>query len=77
MLLYGLVAVLVARYGLLVLAVGTFVYEILDGLQMTFNPSAWYFGNGMIGLAAVTAIAIWAFYTSTGGQRLWKADLFG
>ncbi len=76
-LFYSLVAVVVVRYGLLVLAVGTFVYDILDGLQMTFNPWAWYFGNGMVGLAAVTAIAIWAFYTSTGGQRLWNADRFG
>jgi hypothetical protein len=62
---------------MLSLAVGSFVFDILDGLPFTLNPSSWYFGTGLTILAGFLALTAWAFYTSMAGRRLWSDDLFG
>jgi hypothetical protein len=35
---------------------------------LTRDSSAWYFGNSLFLLAIVAALAVWAFYTATGGR---------
>ena len=77
LILYTIATVVVLRFGMLSLAVGSFVFNILDGLPFTFNPSAWYFGTGMAIVAGFLALTAWAFHTSVGGRRLWNDDLFG
>ena len=75
--LYAIVVAVVLRFGLLCLAVGTFLAEILGGLPLTFNPSAWYFSTSIAVFGGALALVVWAFYTSMAGRRLWSDDLFG
>jgi len=73
--IYGLVAGLVLRFGLLALATFIFVDSLVTYTQVTTNTSAWYFGNDVLLLATVLALATWGFHTSIAGRRLWKQDL--
>jgi len=38
--------------------------------MMKLFPSAWYFGTGITGQFLLLAFALYAFYTSLGGQPL-------
>jgi serine/threonine-protein kinase len=72
---FGLIAGLVLRFGLLALAAFIFVDGILNAIQATTNTSVWYFGNNVLLLAGVLALAAWGFHTSIAGRKLWKQDL--
>jgi hypothetical protein len=72
---FGMIAGVVFRFGLLALAAFIFLDSIVSGVQVTANPSAWYFTNDLLLLAGVLALAGWAFHTSIAGRRLWKHDL--
>ncbi len=74
--IFGLFALVVLRWGLLSLTVGIFVQLLLYNLPASYHPEAWYFGDVVFLIAVLGGITIWAFYTSLGGQRLWKASLF-
>jgi hypothetical protein len=71
---FGSGAVVVLRWGLLSFAVAHFVSSTLMSLPTTFDLSAWYFGNMVLLLALVIALAAWGFYTSLGG-RVWNDSL--
>ena len=71
---FGL-AFLVLRWGLLALAVANLIANATA--VPAAQPSAWYFGNAVLVLGAVLALAGWAFHTSLGGRKLWKEDFFG
>ena len=73
---YTLTAVVVLRLGLLTLAVGIFVIDLLTIGPATWQPSAWYFGSTVFVLASIVALAVWALHTSIAGRRLWNPDLF-
>jgi len=73
---YGLVAFIVLRFGLLAMAVYIFVDGLTRSVQPTMHTSAWYMGNSLLLLACVVALAAWGFHTSIAGRRLWKQDLF-
>src|SRR5258708_19819195 len=73
--IYGLVAGLVLRFGLLALATFIFVDSLVTYTQVTTNTSAWYFGNDVLLLATILTLAAWGFRTSIAGRRLWKQDL--
>jgi hypothetical protein len=62
-------------FGFLTVAVATFVNGILYGSPITTDFSAWYTGNGLLALFAVMALAIYAFYTSLGGQKVFAGKL--
>jgi hypothetical protein len=76
LLIYGIAAVTAVRFGLVALAIGIFVADVLLNVPVTVHPSAWYASTAfvLLGLVALTA---WAFQTSLAGRRLWKQDLFG
>ncbi len=74
---YGLVAGVVLRFGLLALATFIFVSSVMVYTLATTNTSAWYFGNDVLLLGSVLALAAWAFHTSIAGRKLWKQDLLG
>jgi hypothetical protein len=76
-LIYALWAFFVLRWGLLTLTVGHFVTYILSSSPVAWHPSAWYFGNVVLTLAVVVAIAAWGFRASIAGRSLWRQDLFG
>jgi serine/threonine-protein kinase len=75
-LLFGSTAFVVLRWGLLSLAVGLFVVELLLDPPVTLDASAWYFGNMLLLLAIVVGLTVWSFYTSLGG-RVWSAQPLG
>ena len=62
-----LVAAVVLRCGLLTMVVMFLVGDLLN-LPLTPDPSAWYFGVGVVALLAVAALTGFAFYTSLGGR---------
>jgi len=73
---YLIAALAVVRFGLVTLAVGIFTVNLLLNTSFTTDFSTWYASNMMFVLLSVFAIAAWGFYTSLGGQKLLKEDLF-
>ena len=69
---FAIFAFVMLRFGVLATGVGIAISAILPEVQ--HGPS-WYFGNSLLLLALVAALAVWAFFTSMGGRKLWKADL--
>ncbi|MCI0352191.1 MAG: serine/threonine protein kinase, partial [Acidobacteriales bacterium] len=67
-LVVGLIAVFMMRYGLVAVAVYFFAVTALYNFPVTLNFSMWYAGIGLAPLVAVLALAVFAFYTSLGGQ---------
>jgi hypothetical protein len=57
------------RFGLLATVGALFVPQLLLRLPLTLDPSRWYFSHGMLGVAIVLGLAIYAFHTSLGGQK--------
>ena len=69
-LLYGFGAFICLRFGLLTFAVAGAFSFFLGAVHVTTSFSAWYSGYTIAILAAVLALAGWAFHTSLGGQEL-------
>jgi predicted Ser/Thr protein kinase len=75
-LLYGVAAIVAFRFGLISLAVGIFATDLLLNVPLTLDFSAWYFSSALLPLLSIAALAVWGFYTSLAGQKLWKTDAF-
>jgi serine/threonine-protein kinase len=73
--LYSMIAIGLARFGLLPLIVAFYVLDVCEAVQFTANTSAWYFGVGASVLALFFAMTIWAFRTASGSQTLLKDEL--
>jgi Protein kinase domain len=74
--IYTIAAVAVIRSGLVALAVGILTSNVLLSVPVTGDPASWYAGGSVFVFASVVVIAVWGFYTSLAGQRLWKGDPF-
>jgi serine/threonine-protein kinase len=74
-LVMGLLAVAMTRYGLVTLASALFAILALHNFPVTLNFSVWYAGIGVAPLIAVLALAVFAFYTSLGGQKVFQGSL--
>jgi serine/threonine-protein kinase len=72
---FGTAAVVILRWGLLPFTVAAFVNALLFDVTATLDTSAWYFGNMMLLLTIVVALAVWAFYTSVAAD-IWKPAVF-
>jgi hypothetical protein len=72
---FGLSAVAMTRYGLVAVAVTSFTVYALNWFPVTLNFSVWYAGIGLAPLVAVLALAVFAFYTSLGGQKVFRGSL--
>jgi hypothetical protein len=60
------------RYGLLAL----YVFGLCDlASHLSAHFSAWYAGSTFFFLAALLALALYAFYTSLGGQKVFSGKL--
>ena len=59
---------LMIRFGLLTLVTNFVFWYVLTNLPLTTQSSAWYAGIGLAGILLLAAIALYAFYTSVGGQ---------
>jgi hypothetical protein len=71
----GLVAVAMTRYGLVAVVVSFFASYALNNFPVTLNFSAWYAGIGLAPLVAMLALAVFAFYTALGGQKVFQGSL--
>jgi hypothetical protein len=74
-LICGLWAVAMTRYGLLTMASALFAQYALLSFPVTLNFSVWYAGVGLAPMVAVLALAVFAFYTSLGGQKVFAGKL--
>lgn len=73
---YTIIVLVVFRVGFITLATALFVTNLLGSVPLTLDTSAWYFGAALFPLLSVVALALWGFYTSLAGRKLWKADAF-
>jgi hypothetical protein len=75
--LYGGAVIMVFRFGFVALAVGIFATEMLLNVPLTLDFSAWYLSSVSLPLLSIVALAVWGFYHSLAGQKLWQGDWFG
>jgi uncharacterized integral membrane protein len=75
MILISLVVLAFIRFGQLALATSFLVFFSLNNLPFTTNLSAWYAGTSLFVMFLATALAGYAFYTSLGGQKVFKGKL--
>jgi len=73
---FGILAVVISRLGLLSLATGVFVADLLSGLPVTLNTAAPYFEVTILVMAIALAICVWALHTSIAGHKLWNSNIF-
>jgi serine/threonine protein kinase len=71
----SIAAFALTRFGLVVLAAGVFTARLMADIPYTLDFSTWYASNNYGVLLSLIALAAWGFYTSLGGQRLWKDEL--
>ena len=74
-LVYGIAALVVFRFGLVSLACAIFTVDLLANVPFSADLSAWYMSTSIFALLSVVALAVWGFYTSLGGEPLWKPEL--
>ena len=72
---YTLTVLILLRFGLVTLATGYFVNDLLFSVPPTPDFSIWYAGSALAVLLAVLALAGYAFHTSLGGQKLFTGKL--
>jgi hypothetical protein len=74
LIVWGLLALIVLRFGLVPLAVGAFTVDLLGNIPFTADLSAWYMSSTALALLSVVVLAGWGFYHSLGGEPLWVAE---
>jgi hypothetical protein len=52
------------------------VAQAFQSLPYTLDSSTWYASHVFGVILSFVALAAWGFYTSLGGQTLWKDELF-
>ncbi|HXI40939.1 MAG TPA: serine/threonine-protein kinase [Bryobacteraceae bacterium] len=75
-LVYGIAGIVVVRFGLIALAAGIFMVDMLGSTPVTTNFSVWYATSPLAALLLVLGIAIWSFHTALAGRPLFKQELF-
>jgi len=73
---YGVAAFMVLRFGFITLATGIFVVDLLLSIPITANLADWYMGGSLLVLATVIAITLWGGVTALGGQKVFREQLF-
>lgn len=70
-----IVVIMVARLGLLATMVAQLVFFLTAFYPMTTDFSVWYASSTVFALTIVLGLAIYGFYTSLGGQRVFGGKL--
>ncbi|MGB9422746.1 MAG: serine/threonine-protein kinase [Candidatus Acidiferrum sp.] len=73
---FGIAAFAMVRFGLVVLATAVFTADILLNVPYTLDFSAWYAPLSICMVLSIVALAGWGFYTALAGQKLLKEELF-
>ncbi len=63
---------ILVRFGLLATVTGLAVLNLLTALPITTDSSAFYFGNGLLVMGLVFAVALYGSFTSLGGRPLFR-----
>jgi serine/threonine protein kinase len=74
-LIYGIAAFALVRFGLVTLAVAVFVANIMLNVPATFDFSRWYAPNAMSVPVGLLVLVVWSFYTALGGQKIVKSEI--
>jgi serine/threonine-protein kinase len=74
LIVWGILALIVLRFGLVPLVVAAFTVDMLGNLPLTADFSAWYMSTAFLALLSVVALAGWGFYHSLGGEPLWVVE---
>jgi len=74
-LIYGIAAFSLVRFGLVTLFVAVFVANLMLNVPITLDFSHWYATAAISVPVGVLAIGVWAFYTALGGQKLIKDEV--
>jgi Protein kinase domain len=74
--LWSTAAIALVRLGLIATIVGFMVGQAFQSLPYTVDFSTWYASHVFGVILSFVALAAWGFYTSLGGQRLWRDELF-
>lgn len=72
---FGLMMFLLLRFGLVACCVLVSSAIVLVSFPITANFSVWYASNGLLAIVVLLALAGVAFYTSLGGQKVFKGSL--
>jgi hypothetical protein len=70
----GLFTVVVARFGLLSMAAMQVAFAVIFFVPLP-DAFAWYTARGLTTVVLLLACAVWAFFTSLGGQRAFAANV--
>jgi hypothetical protein len=77
MVVYGSLALVTLRWGILASCVGIFIGNTAFNFPLTMHAGAWYFGNAMLATAMVLAMIFWGAWTALGdGRRIFRTSLF-
>jgi hypothetical protein len=74
--IYGIAAVAVVRFGLIVLGIASLMANVLLNLPYTLDFSYWYAAQCLFISLIFVAIGAQGVYTSLAGKPLWKDELF-
>jgi serine/threonine protein kinase len=74
-LVYAIAVVIVLRFGFIPLACAVFTINLLGNVPFSSDLSAWYMPASIMALLSVVALAAWGFYTSLGGEPVWKLEM--
>ena len=74
-LIYGIAAFALVRFGLITLAVAVCVANIMLNLPVTFDFSRWYAPAALSVPVGILVLAVWSFYSALGGNRLIKGEM--
>jgi predicted Ser/Thr protein kinase len=73
---FSIAAYAVTRFGLITFATAIFTADILLNVPYTLDFSNWYATDALAIVLSFVALAGWGFFTSLGGQKLLREDLF-
>lgn len=65
----------IPRFGFLAAVAWLFTGNLLAGVPLTTDFSAWYASHGLAVIGIVAALALFGSYTATGSRRLFQDDL--
>lgn len=68
-----LIVVCISRFGLLAMVSFQFFFTLSFHNPITANFSSWYFGNTIFAAVVLLGLAIYGFYTSLAGQKIFEA----
>jgi len=72
----GLFLVVLLRFGLLAAVIAVFTTSFLGMLPLTADLSLWYAPVSLLGVGAALTLALFGFFTSLGGQALFRDTVF-